>query len=71
MSLILYLVALAVYLIYKWSISTFDYFEKQGIPFKKPVPLLGTNFNIITRKKAFTDELTDTYNEFRDEKLDI
>lgn len=60
--------ALSVYLIYKWSISTFDYFEKQGIPFRKPIPLLGTSSNMVTRKKAITDSLTEFYNEFKHEK---
>lgn len=68
MALILYLCAFALYLFYKWTVSTFDYFEKQGIPFRKPVPLLGTNSNIITRKKPFTEALTESYNEFRYEK---
>lgn len=68
MALILYFIAIAIYLIYKWSISTYDYFEKQGIPFRKPIPFLGTNSNMVTRKKAFTDSFTDSYNEFKHEK---
>lgn len=68
MALILFLFAIGLYLVYKWSISTFDYFEKQGIPFRKPVPLFGTNSNIITRKKALTEAIEEFYYEFRNEK---
>lgn len=68
MALIFYLIVLAAYLIYKWSISTFDYFKKQGIPFRKPIPLFGSNSNMITRKKTIADSQADIYYEFRDEK---
>jgi hypothetical protein len=68
MALILYLVALSLYLIYKWATSTYDFFEKQGVKFRKPVPMFGTNANIITRKKPFTDILDDWYYEFTNEK---
>lgn len=68
MSLILYLVPLVLYLIYKWTISTFDFFEKQGIAFRKPVPLFGTNANFIFQKKAFTENLDIWYDEFKNEK---
>lgn len=52
MALILYLGVLALYLIYKWATSTYDYFEKQGIPFRKPVPLLGTNSKYYHKKNS-------------------
>lgn len=68
MAVILYLIAFGIYLLYKWSISTFDYFEKQGIPFRKPWPLLGTNTNMITRKYAFNEAIQLTYSEFKNHK---
>lgn len=68
MAVILYLCAIGLYLIYKWAVSTFDYFEKQGIAFRKPVPLFGTNSNMITRRQAFTESLNDMYYEFPNEK---
>lgn len=68
MVVFLFLSAIVLYVIYKWSISTFDYFEKQGIPFRKPVPLLGTQGNFVTRKKAFVDAIQETYYEYRNEK---
>lgn len=68
MALIIYLCVLAIYLFYKWAVSTFDHFEKQGIPFRKPIPFFGTNANFITRKKDITESLTEWYNEFEHEK---
>jgi hypothetical protein len=68
MSFWLYLIPVALYLLYKWATSTYDYFEKQGIAFRKPIPLLGTNSNMITRRQTFTDALDSWYKEFPNEK---
>lgn len=67
MLVILFLILLA-YLFYKWSTATYDFFEKQGIPFRKPIALFGTNLNAITNKKVMTEELQDIYYEFENEK---
>ncbi|CAO1441593.1 unnamed protein product [Diamesa hyperborea] len=69
MGLVLYLVIGVVFLFYKWATSTFDYFEKRGLPFRKPIPLFGNNLNVITRKMAMTDYLQMIYREFKDEKI--
>lgn len=68
MAFVLYLCAFALYLAYKWATSTFDFFEKQGIPFRKPVPLFGTNANIVTKQRSFSESLSAWYKEFRYEK---
>ena len=68
MGLVMYLVIGIVYLFYKWATSTFDYFEKRGLSFKKPLPLFGNNMNVITRTMAMTDYLESIYREFKDEK---
>ncbi|KAG5671809.1 hypothetical protein PVAND_001984 [Polypedilum vanderplanki] len=67
--LIIILCITTVYLIYKWSISTFDYFEKQGIPYNKPLPLVGSNINTFFDRKPFIDVLHKWYNEFKNERL--
>ncbi|CAO1441602.1 unnamed protein product [Diamesa hyperborea] len=69
MGLVLYLIIGVVYLLYKWATSTFYYFEKRGIPFRKPIPLFGNNLNAITRGKLMTDYLQMLYREFKDEKF--
>ena len=64
----LYLVIAAIYLIYKWATKHYGYFKDLGIPFIKPVFLLGSNSNIVTRKYALPDQIAKWYNEFYDEK---
>jgi hypothetical protein len=68
MALIWFVIAVAIYLFYKWSTSTFDYFEKLGIPFRKPLPLLGTNSNMFFDRKNFMEVLDMWYYEFKNEK---
>lgn len=63
-----YIFALAVYFFVKWSLLTYDYFKKQKFPFRDPVPLFGTNLNMLTRRKTHTEMLNEWYNEFPDEK---
>ena len=60
----------AVYLFYKWGISTYDYFEKRGVKFLKPVFLMGSNTNMFFNKLSLPDLVTKWYNmpETRDEK---
>ncbi|KAG5671810.1 hypothetical protein PVAND_001985 [Polypedilum vanderplanki] len=66
--LIIVLFLIAIYLIYKWSISTYDYFEKQGIPYNKPLPLIGSNRNLFFNRKTFIEVLHNWFYEFKDEK---
>ncbi len=68
MFLVAILALVLIYLFYKWSISTFDYFEKQNIPFRKPYPLVGTNGNMITNSKSLMEMMPEFYNEFENEK---
>ncbi|XP_070502406.1 probable cytochrome P450 9f2 [Chironomus tepperi] len=69
MLLFITLLVVLVYVIYKWSTSTYDFFEKQGIPYRQPLPLFGTNINMLLKKKPFIDVLKEWYNEFENEKL--
>jgi hypothetical protein len=62
------LLVVLVYFIYKWSTSTYDFFENQGIPYRKPLPLFGTNINMLMKTKPFIDVLKEWYNEFENEK---
>jgi hypothetical protein len=68
MAVILYLCAVGLYLIYKWATATYDFFEKQGIHFRKPVPFFGTNAGMLFQKQTFIEALTDWYDEFKNEK---
>jgi hypothetical protein len=58
----------AIFLFYKWSISNYDYFEKQGVAFRKPVPFFGANLNMFWNRQPITDLIQKWYHEFEDEK---
>jgi len=68
MWLVLILIAVLTFLFYKWSTANYDYFEKKGIAFKKPFPLIGSNANLILKKMSMAEALTTSYYELRDEK---
>lgn len=62
------LVILAIILIYKWGTSTFDYFEKKGVPYNKPFFLIGSRSGMFWKQGSIVDFLSSLYNEFKDEK---
>ena len=68
MLILLTLVTVLTYLAYKWSTSTYDYFEKQGIPYGKPFPFIGSNAYLFIKRKNFVEILQNWYYEFKDEK---
>uniref|UniRef100_A0A1L8E4C9 Putative cytochrome n=1 Tax=Nyssomyia neivai TaxID=330878 RepID=A0A1L8E4C9_9DIPT len=57
------------YFAYKWSISTFDTFEKRGIKFIPPVPFVGNFKNLVFQKENFADAMKSFYNYFPTEKF--
>jgi hypothetical protein len=68
MSLIVFLVSVALYLFYKWATATYDFFEKQGVPFNRPLPLLGSEFGVLLKKQPFVASLTNNYNKYKNDK---
>lgn len=68
MALMIILIVATVFLFYKWATSTYDYFAKQGMISRKPIPLLGNNSNMITMKLSFPEVIEEWYQEFRDVK---
>ena len=69
MVLILFvLIVGAFYLFYKWSTSTYDYFEKRGMVFSKPLMLVGSSIHMFTQKRSQAETSNNWYTEFRNEK---
>jgi hypothetical protein len=67
--MIFWIILLVVaFLLYKWGTSTFDYFEKRGIPYNKPLPFVGSRIGMLLRNSSAVDFLMEIYNEFKDEK---
>ena len=65
MVLALVAVALSAYYYLK---RNYDYFEKRGIPYKKPLPLLGNTWQAVFKLETFVQVLTDLYNFNRNAK---
>lgn len=68
MSFILYAIAALLFLVYKLLTKKDDYFEKKGIPFMKPMPLVGSRYDLILRNKSMPDVVNSWYKQFRDDK---
>jgi hypothetical protein len=67
--MIFWIILLVVaFLLYKWGTSTFDYFEKRGIPYNKPLPFVGSRIGMLLRNSSAVDFLMEIYDEFKDEK---
>lgn len=66
--ILLVLIVGALYLFYKWSTSTYDYFEKRGMVFSKPLMLVGSSINMFTKKESLSETINNWYKEFRNEK---
>ncbi|XP_065339679.1 cytochrome P450 9e2-like [Cloeon dipterum] len=58
------LVLTAVYLLYWYGTSTFDYWKKKGVPeIKKKVPFFGSDMDAVLLRKQMSFVIQDLYNE--------
>ncbi|XP_055852653.1 probable cytochrome P450 9f2 [Episyrphus balteatus] len=58
------LFGLLAILLYKWSTSTFEFFEKRNVPYNKPLPLIGNQKDFIFRKVSMFENVINHYNQF-------
>lgn len=65
MIIVLALTSLTLYLAYRWSVATFDYFERRRVPFVKPVPLFGTMWPFVRGRMNTSDCVSEGYRLFR------
>ncbi|XP_026316950.1 cytochrome P450 9e2-like isoform X2 [Hyposmocoma kahamanoa] len=54
-----------LFALYFYYTSTFDFFEKKGVPYLKPTIFLGTLWPRLTGKKSFHDFQLDIYKHFQ------
>lgn len=59
-----------LYWLYKWATSNHDEFEKRGLPYEKPLPLVGNNLGLILNKVSFHKLLADFYSRTRQQWVD-
>lgn len=64
----LLLFAVFVWLFYKWSVNTFDYYEKLGVPYEKPIPLFGNMLNLVLGKQSMVELTQNSYDNFKKSK---
>jgi hypothetical protein len=63
--MIILFVLVIFWLVYKWSVETFDYYDKIGIPYEKPMPLVGNMWKLVTQKESFVDITRESYRKFK------
>lgn len=57
------LLSLASVLFYRYMTKYHDHFKKRGIPFKKPVFVLGSLWEVVIKKKNIIDIVKNIYEE--------
>ncbi|XP_062551972.1 probable cytochrome P450 9f2 [Armigeres subalbatus] len=62
--LILLLATAVIWLFHRWSIATFDYFEKRSVPFSKPFPLFGALWPYLNGSKSPVDAFCEGYRHY-------
>ncbi|XP_011193596.2 probable cytochrome P450 9f2 [Zeugodacus cucurbitae] len=55
--------SILLYLFYRWATQNFDFFEKRGIPYDKPVPVFGSLIDITLRRGSIFYTIKDLYNK--------
>lgn len=63
LSITLGLISLILLLFVAWCTRTYSYWQRHGIPYVKPIPLIGTLKDVLTLKKNISVHLRDIYND--------
>ncbi|KAF2879304.1 hypothetical protein ILUMI_26859 [Ignelater luminosus] len=50
--------------LYKYSLKHFDYWKKKGVPYAKPLPLVGNFLQVLTFRSSIGHHLEYLYNKF-------
>lgn len=63
---IIILSAVALFSLYKWSVSNYHILRDRGIPHHKPTALIGNfNMNVLLGKSSFMKFIIDNYSDFK------
>ncbi|KAK1117077.1 hypothetical protein K0M31_017000 [Melipona bicolor] len=55
-------------MVYHRATRNFDFFEKRGIPYAKPIPFLGSMWKVLLRRLSFPEVMEKIYNSNPDSK---
>lgn len=69
LTLIVSVIILGVQFLWKRGTKGFDIFEKQGIPYLKPLPFVGTNLPLFRLKVSVQEFLINTHKKFPDARI--
>uniref|UniRef100_A0A182IZA7 Uncharacterized protein n=1 Tax=Anopheles atroparvus TaxID=41427 RepID=A0A182IZA7_ANOAO len=67
--LLLWALIVALFLFYRWSTATYDYFQKRNVPFVKPFPFFGQVLSFFTQKKHVIDVASEGYHMFPNTRI--
>ncbi|KAH8417476.1 hypothetical protein KR222_000725 [Zaprionus bogoriensis] len=57
------IVVVLLVLAYRWSTANYGFFAERGIEYDKPIPFVGSMWQMIARKKSMFDMIVDLYNK--------
>ncbi|XP_037050616.1 probable cytochrome P450 9f2 [Bradysia coprophila] len=57
------------YVLYKWLTKNDDYFLKKGIPYEKPLPLVGNFLGFMLQRETLIDVIQRKYDKFKKSKI--
>lgn len=66
----LWISIVAAYALYKWLTKNDDFFLKKGIPYEKPLPIVGNLLGFVLQKEAFVDAVQRSYEKHKKSKYD-
>ncbi|XP_070507228.1 cytochrome P450 9e2-like [Chironomus tepperi] len=67
--MIFWILLILVFVIYMWLTSDSDYYDKLGIPYEKPWPIVGNNLNILRQKESINDIMSRCYKKYKSSKV--
>lgn len=57
----------ALWLLYRWSVATFDFFRRRNVPFARPLPLVGNLAAMLTGRQTSLEISVELYERFKHE----
>ncbi|EAT47609.1 AAEL001312-PA [Aedes aegypti] len=69
LDLLVVLIPIVSYLLYRWAVATYDFFEKRKIPYVKPYPFVGGLWPVFSGKLHPTDAAVLGYNLFPENRF--
>ncbi|XP_037034914.1 probable cytochrome P450 9f2 isoform X2 [Bradysia coprophila] len=67
--MLLFIVIVLLYSAYKWLTKNDDFFLKKGIPYEKPLPIVGNLLGLVLQRESFVDAVQRTYVKYKKSKI--